>query len=178
MAGHPSIQMTIEAVIALTKANIELYDIITACTVAVIAVPILTPRNTDNDSNDKNNKSNNDTIMDEPNNSNNNSTTKTIMSSTTAASTNRKKYEFYYLVDPTLEEMKYASMILTMGLMCNWKDVTCWEQQQYVQYYHNNNNNVDNNSSIEMTNTAIDLCFKGCQTLYQFIRRHLSPPIV
>jgi hypothetical protein len=89
------------------------------------------------------------------------------------------------LADPTMEEMLMADSIITMGMVIssahhnrntdeddhnndddNDNEIVLWEQSTL---YHPNHHHHETSS----TAAAIDLCFDGCRTMYQFLRQHL-----
>jgi exosome complex component MTR3 len=111
---------TVASIIALCNASIELYDIPTSCTVAIVC-------------DDKKDDEKEQGIQSK---------------------------QYYYLADPTSDEILYvADAIVTVGYMCNWKEITYWD--------------VTGKLHPTIANTATNLCYDGCRTFHRFIREHL-----
>jgi ribonuclease PH len=139
------------ATLALINANIELYDVVTSCTVAIVSIPpsiiTTTQRTTVSDQHDME--------LDHPNDT----------------TTKENGIHVLLLADPTLDELSIADSIITIATMPNWEEqITLWEQQSLVAPLSSNRSTITNRT----TDNAIELCLDGCRTMHQFIRQHVS----
>jgi ribonuclease PH len=166
------------ASIALVDATIELYDIVTACTVAVIKKQNEQTKKNDGTSSSDNNSKSKDIDVDMDHRR------KKMITNDTFNKTTTTTYDDYlYLVDPTYAEMEIADAIVTVASMSSWDDeITYWEQQQQQQQQPNTGTIMTtdkygtSNTAIvmitpEVSNTAMELCIDGCHTMDQLIRK-------
>jgi exosome complex component MTR3 len=87
--------------LALVDCGVEVYDLVSACTVAIVSKSTTNSNDCDQDHSDGHNHNDNPL----------NNTDDTVL-----------------LLDPTEQETFQANGIITLAMMGSWKDVTCWNQ--------------------------------------------------
>ena len=145
------------ASLALASAQIEMYGVVRASTVATVtmattpqSLPSLSNRN-DDDGKNKNSDEEKVVVL---------------------------------LADPTRDEMSLADSIITIATLSNNnsddndgnqdEEIALWEQQTLYNNYTNGSVRGKSGGDVNFNkNTAMDLCFDGGRTMYQFVRQHL-----
>ncbi|KAG7372705.1 3' exoribonuclease family, domain containing protein [Nitzschia inconspicua] len=128
------------ATLALVDARVELLDLVTSCTVAVMVTPTTTTTNTTNTVSSSNNMARTDTNDDNYENDDD---------------TNEEPLA-YYLVDPVEEETLKAQAYICLAMTPNHKEVTLWSQSGRL--------------SASNASQAINLCREGCRTYHKLVR--------
>ena len=135
---------TTAASLALVDASVEVYDMITSSTVAVVF-----PNNKKINNNNKATSASKTTT---------NATTATT-TTTTSSSSSSPSSSLLLLADPTYAEMAHADAIVTLSMLANWKEVTLWNQAGRL--------------SSTTANAALSLCRDGCRTMHKFMKNTL-----
>jgi len=131
------------ACLALADAGVEMYDLVSACSVAVMI------ENHEEEDEEEKQEQKGPRQSEEEENGNGNNEKKTT--------TNHSNCTL--LVDPTEEEMWKAEGVVSLTMMTNWKEVTFWDQTGRLPTH--------------IIPDALKLCRDGCSTMHQFMKKAL-----
>ncbi len=142
------------ASLALASAQIEMYSVVTAGTVATVTMAT-TPQSLSLSSSNRNDDIKNKISGD-------------------------GEEVVVLLADPTRDEMALADSIITIATLSNSDDndnhdeeIALWEQQTLYNNYTNASFRGKSGGVTFTKNVAMGLCFDGCRTMYHFVRQHL-----